>query len=88
MGNQPENELNLFGRPENLVGAADRMGSHSYRSKQLLGRQLTGAPLGSPRGAPLFLASCFAALRDVMLEPLDERLSSCIVPVGGIMRGF
>ena len=28
MGNQPENELNLFGRPENLVGGADRMGSH------------------------------------------------------------
>jgi dihydrofolate reductase len=29
LGNQPENELNLFGRSENLVGTADRKGSRN-----------------------------------------------------------
>ena len=88
LANQPENELNLFGRPENLVGAADRMGSHrrhSSRSSNI--RQ--PAPRSPPVRFPPDSRDRSAVCRSVAIRQEAETVDSQsrISTVGALANG-
>ena len=63
LGNPPENELNLFGRAENLVRAADRMGSHSTTEVRTSPWRLTVAPAPPPAAIILSAAAPLTSMR-------------------------